>query len=186
MNDGNTAIQVSPIVQGAFNVEDPMSVRSFFEQIANTVVDASELSKEVARLRAQLQELAAQIESVRNANFHMDQEISELREQRDNLRRDSAEKGTRIGQLELEARNYEARTESLLRQLEQAASERDQYLANYRCEKSALEDAQMKAMELEDANKDMEETLKGWEQRATASETKLAALKEVFGSAFTQ
>lgn len=186
MNDGNTAIQVSPVVQAAFNVEDPMSVRSFFEQIANTVVDASELSKEVARLRAQLQELAAQIESVRNANFHMDQEISELREQRDNLRRDSAEKGTRIGQLELEARNYEARTESLARQLEQAEQERDRYRTSYNTATHENDDAQMKVMEMEETVKAMEETLRGWEQRATNCETKLATLKEVFGSAFTQ
>lgn len=178
MNDGNTATAspVSPV----FNPEDAMQTRSFFEKIADTIVEASELRKIVAEMRRELNFLREDIDKVRNENWRMDQEIVELRGQRDRLLAESAEKGKRIGELELENANLVRSNSALSNHLQDA----DEVVKTFRNDFGSVgkerDDAQFRTMELEETLRKVEAETLEWRAKAEAAESKLATLKGIF------
>jgi len=79
MSDGNTATQVSPIVE-----EHEVSyIRTVFDKAANAIVQASELAKEVNSLREQVEALRKDMEYVRQRNVELDNLLNDVRQARD-------------------------------------------------------------------------------------------------------
>jgi chromosome segregation ATPase len=175
MSEGNTAMSVSP-----FNPEDRETTKTFFQGIADTIVDASELRKTVQAMREELDGLRKDIEKVRHDNAAMDAEIYDLRHQRDTLRSESAEKGRRIGELELENANLSRRNEHLaerVQELEMNISSIGQELSDTRM---VRDDAQLRVMELEETLRSVETDRERWYNKAAECQTKLDTLRSIF------
>ena len=175
MFEGTTAIQVSP-----FNPEDREMTKAFFANIADMVVDRSELAKTVEVIRAELDQLRREIEAVREANYRMDQEIVELRSQRDEAKQESAEKGRRIGELELANANLERSNEALNRQLQE-------WMETMATVRNDRDTAQYRVVELEEevgrltgSLSDAERNAVHWQGLANACQSKLDTLRSVF------
>lgn len=175
MSEGTTAIQVSP-----FNPGDREMAKTFFEQIANTVVDASELRKEVAELKHELEGIRADIQRVQEQNFRMDQQITQLRSERDELQREVSE----LNRINTDLVNSNARLGNRCDSLEQSMytmeAQRNEWQDKHRVELEAKEAAQMQVMELEETVKGLTETLEGWKQRAEAAERDMETVRNVF------
>lgn len=175
MSEGTTAIQVSP-----FNPGDREMAKTFFEQIANTVVDASELRKEVAELKHELEGIRADIQRVQDANFRMDQQITQLRSERDELQREVSE----VQRINDDLTNSNARLGNRCDSLEQALytmqAQRDEWQEKHKAELEAKEAAQIQVMELEETVKGLTGTLDGWRQRAEAAERDMETVRNVF------
>lgn len=175
MSEGTTAIQVSP-----FNPGDREMAKTFFEQIANTVVDASELRKEVAELKHELEGIRADIQRVQEQNFRMDQQITQLRSERDELQRELGEVRRANDDLSISNTQLANRCDSLEQSLYTTEHQRDEWQDKH---KNILEDrdAQLiKVMELEEMVKGLTETLEGWRQRAEAAERDMETVRNVF------
>lgn len=154
--DHSPATQIIPITQtertpmSDFNPDDANSVSRFFQGLADKVVLASTLPKEVEDLRKAVDALKADVESYREHMARADEEISNLRRERqalqdeNSLLHDSLSKMTnehavaeqRWGQACSERDNWHSQANDLLQSLETTKRERD--------------DAQMKVMEMED------------------------------------
>ena len=175
MSEGNTAMSVSP-----FNPEDRETTKTFFQGIADTIVDASELRKTVQAMREELDGLRNDIEKVRHDNAAMDAEIYDLRHQRDTLRSESAEKGRRIGELELECANLRRSNESLTEQVSERTGMIDQLSNELDLTRTARDDAQLRVMELDEALRKVETERQEWYDRALSCQTKLDTLRSIF------
>lgn len=179
MTEGNTATTGNTGI-GPFNPEDQAMTRSFFEKIADTVVQASELAKVVEQMRSELDALRASIEQVRSDNARMDAEIYDLRSQRDSLRQECAEKGTRIGQLSLENENLSRKNESLAERLQEAEMSISALGEEVIALRLSRDNAEYRSVELDDTLRHVEEDRQGWKEKAEGCESKLATLKSIF------
>lgn len=149
-----TSAQIIPITQERtpmnLNTDDANSVSSFFQSLADKVVLASTLPKEVAELRAVVEKLKADVEAYREHNARMDEEITNLRRERQQLQDENA-------LLRKDLEQQRAAHELAESRWGQACQERDrwhnQFIDTAQAlddTKQARDDAQMKVMELED------------------------------------
>lgn len=139
MSNGITATQVSPIVQ-----EDDMSkVRELFDRAANAIVQASELAKQVNELSASVDALRRDVERMRSQNEWLDSQLADTRRQRDEAIREN-------GTLR-DTASADARTIADLRMTVDANAIKVADLSNALAhERSARDDAELHAMDLED------------------------------------
>ncbi len=63
-------------------------VREIFERALNAIVQASQLSKDMAQLRSEFNALHSDVENLRQRNTDLDNELASTREQRDQYLRD--------------------------------------------------------------------------------------------------
>lgn len=131
------------------NTDDANSVSRFFQSIADKVVLASTLPAEVAELRASVERLKADVENYHERMIRADEEITNLRRERQALQ---DENGALRNDL---SRKTEEHTVAETR-WGQACQERDRWHNEAIAVSSTLEDtkrerddAQMKIMELE-------------------------------------
>jgi len=128
MSDGNTTAPISPVVIYSEDQEprtpvvklpeNPMDVRSIFQQAADTIVRASQLSEEVAQLRESVNGLRVDVETLRRTNHYLTEEIEDLREKRRTLQFERA-------QLVDENANLRLSNDSLVEQVNRLEKERD-------------------------------------------------------------
>ena len=64
---------------------DATMVSKFFNDIANRIIQASELAKELDQLRAEFEALKQEVETYREHNARLDEEVTRLRQDRDEL-----------------------------------------------------------------------------------------------------
>lgn len=133
------------------DTKDAGSVSRFFQGIADSVVMASTLPAEVEELRGVVNQLKADVEAYREHNARMDEEITNLRKERQALQDENAQ---------LRAAGDREHTDHMLAQERwgQACQERDRWHNESITVSTLLEeakrerdDAQMKIMELEDS-----------------------------------
>lgn len=86
-SDGTTAVQVSPIPTES----EMASIRQFFANVANALVNASELAKEVEDLRSKFNVLDHDYRVVMARNEELVQSLHEVRAQRDEAQRSTTE-----------------------------------------------------------------------------------------------
>jgi chromosome segregation ATPase len=132
------------------NTQDAYSVSAFFQSLADKVVLASTLPKEVEELRAVVEQLKRDVDSYREHNARMDEEINNLRRERQQLQDENAALRTALAQTENDRMVAETRWN-------QACTERDRWHNDFITASTAGEDykrerddAQMKMMEMED------------------------------------
>lgn len=132
------------------NTDDANSVSRFFQSLADKVVLASTLPKEVEDLRAAVDQLKKDVEAYREHNARMDEEISNLRRERQALQDENATLRAVLDKSQADCGVAETRWS-------QACSERDRWHNDYIALSQTHEDmkrdyenAQMKIMELED------------------------------------
>lgn len=137
MTDGTGNIAPIP-------TESEMSnIRQLFERAANSIVDASKLAAEVADLRRIVEETKREIETVRNNNKWLDEQLQETRKARDEARSEAHDKGLRLNEANAKIDGLESRSssqeqtitslkqeiDSLYKHLDQTEGERDKALA---------------------------------------------------------
>lgn len=150
------AAQIIPITtqertpMSDFNPDDANAVSRFFQGIADKVVLASTLPKEVAELREAVDKLKQDVDSYREHNARMDEEIRNLRNERQALQDENAQLRSSLERAQTDHGVAETRWG-------QACSERDKWHNDYislsqshEDIKRERDDAQMKIMELED------------------------------------
>lgn len=83
--DGTMATTLAPS-------EDEMTkVTEVFAKMRDAVIDASKLAQEVAELRSAVEGMQRELASLRDSNRWLDQQVTELREQRDTALREKHE-----------------------------------------------------------------------------------------------
>ena len=127
----------------AVTESDMNFVRSIFERMANSVVEASRAAPELANLRSEVEAFRKDVQEMRTKNSYLDEELTKARSERDAAKRDADEIEDRCVQLITEkdqlVRSLDQKTldiQDLSRQTSDLRRERD--------------DAQMRNMELED------------------------------------
>jgi archaellum component FlaC len=132
------------------DANDANAVSSFFQSLADKVVLASTLPKEVEELRALVEQLKKDVESYREHMARTDEEISNLRRERQALQDENA---ALRRDLEIEQKEHTV-AES---RWSQACQERDRWHNDFiqladanETAKRERDDAQLKIMELED------------------------------------
>ncbi len=178
MNEGNTALAGANL--GPFNPEDQMSVRSFFEKIADTVCDASELSKEVARLRTELEHLAQEVQIVREQNWRMDQEIVELRSQRDSARADNENLRGLLNKQSSELQRFQEANTRMADEADRHNEDHQQMAQTLRTVRDERDEAQVTVMELEEKLQAVIREAGDWKDKAQGCQAKLDTLKSIF------
>lgn len=66
-------------------------IREIFDRGFNSILEASKLGKEVAELRAMVEELKAEVQRVRDQNRWLDEALQDVRAKRDQLARENEE-----------------------------------------------------------------------------------------------
>lgn len=154
MSDGTTAIHVSPVP----TEEDMTRFRQMIDNALNSILAASELSKQLLSLQGQFAELKQDMEYVRARNRELDQSLADVRGQRDQAMRErDAERSQNV---------------EISSQLSHAHDESARALA---------EIADLKA-HLETARKDRDHAYAEWDKadRAkTEAEDKLSSIEEM-------
>lgn len=157
MSDGNTGIQVTPVPTES----EMQGFRNLIDRALNAIVDASNLAKMVGELRANLDDLKHEIETVRKNNQWLDEQLVRVRGERDkanaevkvlaNCKDDALRE---VQALTSQAQHDEAEIDRLHTDLDATRKERDDY--------------GLRQMEAEDRAKDAEaklakitETIKG-------------------------
>lgn len=145
--------KIIPITQESsmtFNPDDANSVSRFFQGLADKVVLASTLPKEVEELRQAVTALKADVESYREHMARADEEISNLRRERAQLQDENAT-------LHNDLKRSEGGHAIAETRWSQACSERDRwhndFISIYQAHediKRERDDAQMRALELEE------------------------------------
>lgn len=185
----NYGHEITPITQEpvmnqvpatTFNVEDPMSVQTFFKGIADTVVDASELAKTVAALRKDVEGIQAEVAALREQNRRMDQEIAELRQQRDEARAEAAGLKRDLDAIGHEHSALVDTHNKLGQEHVELASIKDQYIGLYDEARKARDDAQYKVAEQEETIARLQRESDDWQAKANECGAKLATLKSIF------
>lgn len=141
------AIQVSPVKE-----EDMSFVRKVFEDMANNVVAASQLSVQVQEMARDIGELRSQIERLKNdVTYYTDQAAA--------FRRKSEELQHELAEVKVERDKVLADFTRTKTELERASTESEEtrnHLQNVRKER---DDALFRNMELEDQNKALHDKL---------------------------
>lgn len=161
MNDGNTALPVSPVTK-----EEAMSLSSMFAKAAEMMVQASSLPSQLAQVQFELDRLRNDYAAKTTHAEQLDQSLREMREQRDTAENEVAslkrELGTTIADAQAKANRIEDDTQTIDRlrsELLQVRKDRD--------------DALMHSLELEDQ-------VKVWKTRADQGRAQLAKLQDLF------
>ena len=180
--------QVVPVTQPVqerpmnFNPDDANAVSRFFQNIADKVVLASSLAKEVEELQIAVGQLRKDVELFRESNARLDEEVSRLRQERNDLANENsrlkAELEKSTSDHETTTRRYEA-SEGSLRYWRNEYDMLTESLGNTKRDR---DDALMHVMELEDtlrgvanAKALLEERVAMFEQRESTIRSALAA-----------
>lgn len=141
------------------NTDDANAVSRFFQSIADKVVLASTLPKEVEELRTAVESLKRDVEQYREHMARADEEISNLRRERQQLQDENANLRSQLESISVDYKLAEQRWNT-------ACSERDKWHTDHDTVASALvdarrerDDAQMKIMELEDSVRALSSTI---------------------------
>lgn len=157
MSDGNTATQVSPIVQE----EDMSKIRELFERAANAIVQASELAKAVTALRADVDSMKTEVEHLRSQNRWLDEQLTSVRQSRD----DAQQKARDLQDVVNHVSDQRDSAQRDAAHWQNEANNKDASLASTRKDR---DDAQLRVMDLEDqltaANARLEQARKFMEQ----------------------
>ena len=160
-----------------FNPDDANAVSRFFQGIADKVVLASTLPKEVEELRAAVEKLKADVESYREHMARADEEISNLRRERAQLQDENAQLRA---ESDTNMRNYRIAED----RWGQACNERDKWHNDYiqladahETTKRERDDAQMKIMELEDSLRSKDSELSHTRAERDELYTKLSSIR---------
>lgn len=92
MSDGNTALPVSPVQ----SEEDTMKLASLFQRAAKAVVDASEMPKQIEALQTELNLLRRDFQRSQDHANMLDQQLLDMRQQRNNAEDKLAEASRKI------------------------------------------------------------------------------------------
>lgn len=144
------AIQVSPVTEA-----DMSSAQSIFQRMADAVVEASKLKPVVDELRASLETLKHEVEQVRSNNRWLDEQLSNVRSQRDQAKEEAEKAKAELHSVQMEVQSLrdsnatQAETINTLRaSLEQARRERDDYGLKHMQAEEALKEARQKLDDL--------------------------------------
>jgi chromosome segregation ATPase len=127
MTDGNTVATINPVS------ENDMSIfKQTFERFAQSVVDASQVQGTIASIRSELEALRNEIASVRAHNVELDNELTYVRQARDNANADANILRDKVSSLEAFAsddakamNDYRAEINRLSNDLSSAKQDRD-------------------------------------------------------------
>lgn len=110
------------------------SIRSMIDRALNAVVDASKLAETVKTITLELDSLKHEIGTVRDNNRWLDEQLSRVRKERDDVQAEAKANADKAHSLEMEvgrltdSNNVQAKIiEDLRQQLAQAKKERDDY-----------------------------------------------------------
>lgn len=141
MSDGNTAVQVSPIVQ-----ESEMShVREIFDRAANAIIQSSELAVKVNELVKIVDDLRHEVETIRNQNRWLDEQLVSVRQSRDaaleelsKVKNDLALSHSEHAKVDGENYNLRSQVEALTSALADARKHRDDNAAMWEAAENEL------------------------------------------------
>ena len=138
--------------------EDEMShIRQIFDRAANAIVQASELSKQVADLQSQFQALKNDMEYLRKRNAELDVALADVRGQRDQAMRERDEaknnhaaEQNKAGDLQAKLDYANRLNEALQSELTSTKADRDQAYDAWHKAETAKDEAEGKLRDIED------------------------------------
>ncbi len=167
--------QESPIM--SFDPEDATTVSRFFQNIADKVVLASSLTKQVEQLAATVKQLQNDVEIYRENNARLDEEVNRLRMDRVALQDENAQLHQRV---EDEVKAHAATTHDR----DAAYQEREHWHSSYislstthQDTRRERDDAQMKTMELEERIKVLEAERDNYRDAADNANSRLNSVE---------
>jgi outer membrane murein-binding lipoprotein Lpp len=170
-----TTTQESPSM--SFNADDATSVSKFFQGLADSVIQASTLAKEVEELRTVVEQLKHDVEVYRETTARLDEEVQRLRTERQALQDENAQL-----RADLDKERSDHATTANLHSIAVGTSDNwhNQFIATAQTldtTKRERDDAQLKIMELEDALRNMSEARDHWFNTANDVQSKLNSVK---------
>ncbi len=137
-----------------YNTEDNEmgKVREIFERALNAMVQASQLSKDFASLRAEFDVLRSEMESVRADNVRLDNELVATREQRDQYAKDKYAALDELNKVQAELTSEQARSNDWSNRHEVISQSHENL-------KREHDHVVMQALELEEENKGLKAQL---------------------------
>ena len=166
----STQIQESKVNEETMELPAVSKLREAFDTARNAIIEGTELAKQVQEMKANVATLGSDVASLqrdveylRNRNRELDEQVIEVRRQRDEAVSKANEQQDRAVRAEGDLASTQSRVESLQASLSRVHDSLDEA-------KKARDDAEFRVMDLEDKLK--------------AAEAKLDKLKVMFGEAF--
>lgn len=160
-----------------FNPDDANAVSRFFQSIADKVVLASTLAKEVEELRQVVETLKRDVESYRENTLRLDEEVRALRNERAALQDENAS-------LRSEVSSLRGEIERLGHFNENAVAERDRWHNDFIQASTELEnvkrsrdDAEMRELHLQEDIERLQRELNLWRANAEEATNRLSAIR---------
>lgn len=150
MDNGNTATQVSPVPSET----EMNSFKQMLDRALNAIVQASELAKVVEGLKADLDGLKHEIQTVRDNNRWLDEQLTRVRTERDEANTQLSQTKNDLAIAVNEHAKVESENTSLKNELTDIRSQLDQA-------KRERDDYGMKQMQAEEEAKQAKEKLEG-------------------------
>ena len=147
MDNGNTAIQVSPITE-----DDMRQVQTILQRAVDGIVGMSQLHADVDMLRQTVQGLQADVERMRNQNATLDEALTNTRRERDLTYMANTELARKLNEAEQLRDSFSGANDDLRVKV-------DGLQAELRTAKQDRDDHGMRTLELEEANKTLQAKL---------------------------
>lgn len=191
--NGQFAPKVEPTSSVTVTPEDPMSqleltpqevnhnvgaFMSTLQYMANSVVKASEFAQELKALRAEFDALRTQVEVYRATNARLDEEVTNLRQERVRLQTENAEMMANVNELERELESERSTHASVRADRDRIQSEWITQNDQLREMKVNLSDEQRKVRELEDQVRWLTMERDKWLETANTSQATLSRIRQ--------
>jgi len=162
----------------SFDPEQPMTVQNFFSNIADTIVNASKLAKEVAELRRVVAELKSDVEMYRERNARLDEEVHRLRAEREDNRGQIIALIDQLESTKAEHGHAITRLDTTQRELADWQHSYNNELETRRRAEQERDDTKMEVLSLTDRVEALQRELEATKSRADKAEETVANVKQ--------
>lgn len=157
MEHGNTGIPVAPESNKPIITEGEVeTVRNIFEKMADTIVGAASLSKEVEALRRQVDQISADLSNARDRNQDLDHILTVTRQDRDELRGQLNKSQAHVAEIEKDLTYSDNKNKDLERRNEAQASTIRQLQDDLANAKKDRDEAIMEGLQKDEKIKELE------------------------------